>query len=78
VGALLFVCVLAGYLFSFTVDQPSHNGDWYIRYQVTCAIVEHNTYRSRKSRASSAAGADNRRRLVNKRLGAVVIVNKRP
>jgi len=36
------------------------------------------TYRSRKSRASSAAGADNRRRIVNKRLGAVVIVNKRP
>jgi len=43
VGVLLFVCVLAGYLFSFTVDQPAHNGDWYIRYQVTCAIVEHNS-----------------------------------
>ncbi len=26
-GLLLFVCVLAGYLFSFTVDQPAHNGD---------------------------------------------------
>jgi Ca2+/Na+ antiporter len=43
VGLLLFVCVLAGYLFSFTVDQPAHNGDWYIRYQVTCSIVEHNS-----------------------------------
>ena len=43
-GLLLFVCVLAGYLFSFNVDQPSHNGDWYIRYQVTCAIVEHNSF----------------------------------
>ncbi len=44
VGLLLFVCVLSGYLFSFNVDQPSHNGDWYIRYQVTCAIVEHNNF----------------------------------
>jgi len=35
--------VLSGYLFSFAVDQPSHNGDWHIRYQVTCAIVEHNS-----------------------------------
>ena len=43
-GPLLFVCVLAGYLFSFTVDQPAHNGDWYIRFQVTCAIVEHNSF----------------------------------
>ena len=43
-GPLLFVCVLSGYLFSFTVDQPAHNGDWYIRYQVTCAIVEHNSF----------------------------------
>jgi len=43
-GLLLFVCVLAGYLFSFTVDQPAHNGDWYIRYQVTCSIVEHNSF----------------------------------
>ncbi len=42
-GPLLFVCVLSGYLFSFTVDQPAHNGDWYIRYQVTCTIVEHNS-----------------------------------
>jgi len=44
VGLLLFVCVLSGYLFSFNVDQPSHNGDWYIRYQVTCSIVEHNSF----------------------------------
>ncbi len=44
VGLLLFVCVLAGYLFSFNVDQPSHNGDWYIRYQVTCSIVEHDSF----------------------------------
>ncbi len=43
-GLLLFVCVLAGYLFSFNVDQPAHNGDWYIRYQVTCSIVEHNSF----------------------------------
>jgi len=43
-GLLLFVCVLSGYLFSFNVDQPSHNGDWYIRYQVTCSIVEHNGF----------------------------------
>ncbi len=43
-GPLLFVCVLSGYLLSFNVDQPSHNGDWYLRYQVTCAIVEHNSF----------------------------------
>ena len=44
VGIVLFVCVLSGYLFSFNVDQPAHNGDWYLRYQVTCSIVEHNRF----------------------------------
>ena len=43
-GALLFVCVLSGYLLSFNVDQPAHNGDWYLRYQVTCRIVEHSRF----------------------------------
>ena len=43
VGLLLFVWVLSGYLLSYNVDQPAHNGDWYIRYQVTCSIVEHNS-----------------------------------
>lgn len=43
-GSLLFICVLAGYLLSFNVDQPTHNGDWYIRYQVTCSIVERNAF----------------------------------
>jgi len=44
VGALLFVLILCGYLLSFTVDQPAHNGDWFLRYQVACRIVEHNRF----------------------------------
>jgi len=42
-GLSLFLCVLSGYLLSYNVDQPANNGDWYIRYQVTCSIVEHNS-----------------------------------
>ncbi len=56
VGALLFVCLLAGYLFSFNVDQPAYNGDWYIRYQVTCAIVEHNSFAIQPYRADARSG----------------------
>jgi len=41
---LLFVLILCGYLLSFTVDQPAHNGDWFLRYQVACRIVEHNRF----------------------------------
>jgi len=44
VGLLLCACVLSGYALSFNVDQPAHNGDWYLRYQVTCSIVEHNSF----------------------------------
>jgi hypothetical protein len=44
IGPLLFLCILAGYLLSFNVDQPTHNADWFIRYQVTCAIVERNAF----------------------------------
>ncbi len=44
VGVLLFVCILSGYLLSVNVDQPAHNGDWFLRYQVACRIVEHNRF----------------------------------
>jgi len=44
VGTLIFLAVLAGYLLSFNVDKPTHNADWYIRYQVTCSIVERNAF----------------------------------
>jgi len=44
VGPLLFLCVLSGYLLSYNVDKPTHNADWYLRYTVTCAIVEQNTF----------------------------------
>ena len=44
VGTLIFLTVLAGYLLSFNVDKPTHNADWYIRYQVTCSIVERNAF----------------------------------
>lgn len=44
VGSLLFICVLSGYLLTFNVDKPTHNADWYIRYQVTCSIVERNQF----------------------------------
>ena len=38
-GPFLFLCILSGYLLSFNVDKPTHNADWYIRYQVACSIV---------------------------------------
>src|SRR5436309_6232562 len=44
VGPALFTFILAGYLLSFNVDKPTHNADWYIRYQVTCSIVERNAF----------------------------------
>jgi len=44
VGPLLFLCILSGYLLSYNVDKPTHNADWYIRYTVTCTIVEQNTF----------------------------------
>ena len=44
VGPLLFICILAGYLLSYNVDKPTHNADWYIRYQVACSIVERNAF----------------------------------
>ncbi len=44
VGPLIFLTILAGYLLSFNVDKPTHNADWFIRYQVSCAIVEHNQF----------------------------------
>ena len=42
VGPALFTFILAGYLLSFNVDKPTHNADWFIRYQVACSIVERN------------------------------------
>ena len=44
VGPALFTFILAGYLLSFNVDKPTHNADWYIRYQVACSIVERNAF----------------------------------
>jgi len=44
IGVLLFITVLSGYLLSYNVDKPTHNADWYVRYQVTCKIVEGNTF----------------------------------
>jgi len=44
VGPLLFFCILSGYLLSYNVDKPTHNADWYLRYTVTCTIVEQNTF----------------------------------
>jgi len=44
VGPLIFLTILAGYLLSFNVDKPTHNADWFIRYQVTCSIAEHNQF----------------------------------
>jgi hypothetical protein len=41
---LLFLCIFSGYLLSYNVDKPTHNADWYIRYQVTCSIVERNDF----------------------------------
>jgi hypothetical protein len=31
-------------LLSFNVDKPTHNADWFIRYQVACSIVERNAF----------------------------------
>lgn len=56
IGALLCTCILSGYLLSFNVDQPAHNGDWYIRYQVTCSIVEHNSFAIQPYKADARAG----------------------
>ncbi len=44
IGILLFLCIFSGYLLSYNVDKPTHNADWYIRYQVTCSIVERNDF----------------------------------
>ena len=43
-GVVVFGVVLLGFLLSYNVDKPTHNADWYIRYQVTCSIVEHNAF----------------------------------
>ncbi len=56
IGTLLFVCVLSGYLLSFTVDQPAHNGDWFLRYQVACRIVEHNRFTLAPYQADARSG----------------------
>jgi len=56
VGALLFCCVLSGYLLLFNVDQPYHNGDWSTRYEVTCAIVEHNSFAVRPRLSDARVG----------------------
>lgn len=44
IGPLLFASVLSVYLLSFNVDKPTHNADWFVRYQVTCNLVEHNQF----------------------------------
>ncbi len=56
VGALLFVCVLSGYLLSFNVDQPAHNGDWFLRYQVACSIVERDSFAIRPYQQDARSG----------------------
>jgi len=56
VGALLFLTILAGYLLSYNVDKPTHNADWYIRYQVTCSIVERNEFFFNPYDASQRSG----------------------
>jgi hypothetical protein len=55
-GALLFLLVLSGYLLSYNVDKPTHNADWYIRYQVTCSIVERNAFYLNPYDASERTG----------------------
>jgi len=56
VGSLLFLCVLSGYLLSYNVDKPTHNADWYLRYTVTCAIVESNTFAIHPYREDGRSG----------------------
>jgi len=56
VGTLLFLTVLAGYLLSYNVDKPTHNADWYIRYQVACSIVERNAFFINPYDASERSG----------------------
>lgn len=56
VGPLLFVVILSGYLLSYNVDKPTHNADWYIRYQVACNIVERNSFSIRPYRHDGRTG----------------------
>ena len=53
---LLFLCILSGYLLSFNVDKPTHNADWFIRYQVACSIVERNAFYIRPYRDDGRTG----------------------
>ncbi|HKO25620.1 MAG TPA: hypothetical protein VJY65_12890, partial [Chloroflexota bacterium] len=55
-GPLLFLCILSGYLLSFNVDKPTHNADWFIRYQVACSIVERNAFSIRPYRDDGRTG----------------------
>src|SRR5437764_15249830 len=56
VGPALFTFILAGYLLSFNVDKPTHNADWFIRYQVACSIVERNAFDIRPYRDDGRTG----------------------
>lgn len=56
IGPLLFICILSGYLLSYNVDKPTHNADWYVRYQVTCSIVERNGFNIRPYDNSDRTG----------------------
>jgi len=56
IGPLLFLCILSGYLLSFNVDKPTHNADWFIRYQVACSIVERNAFDIRPYRDDGRTG----------------------
>lgn len=56
VGLLLFLCILSGYLLAYNVDKPTHNADWYIRYQVACSIVERNAFNIRPYDHSDRTG----------------------
>src|SRR5581483_9617558 len=56
VGIVLFVCVLSGYLLSFNVDQAAHNGDWFLRYQVACSIVERDSFAIRPYQQDARSG----------------------
>ncbi|HKC75623.1 MAG TPA: hypothetical protein VKF37_15690, partial [Chloroflexota bacterium] len=56
VGPALFTFILAGYLLSFNVDKPTHNADWFIRYQVACFIVERNAFDIRPYRDDGRTG----------------------
>jgi hypothetical protein len=56
IGSLLFLCILSGYLLSFNVDKPTHNADWFIRYQVACSLVERNAFSIRPYRDDGRTG----------------------